>query len=58
MLLASGIYYNGNLRVTLTWEWHFDKYMYSLHESKCDMVKYFKIRLMYFYKPKVSENKT
>ncbi len=30
---------------------------YLLHESECDMVKYFKSRLIYFHEPKESENK-
>ncbi len=30
---------------------------YLLHESECDMVKYFTSRLIYFHEPKASENK-
>ncbi len=31
--------------------------MYLLHESECDMVKYFMNRLIYFHEPEASENK-
>ncbi len=30
---------------------------YLLHESECDMAKYFTSRLIYFHEPEASENK-
>ena len=32
-------------------------YVCVLHESECDMAKYFTSRLIYFHEPEASENK-